>query len=327
MKSNSWIVTVLLTAGIIAAGYLYWQRHIASRLPEGIVSSNGRIEADQINIATKYAGRVLTINVDEGDTVDAGQVVARMETAELDARIRGAEAQVRRAVKAKVEADTSVVRARSRLELAKTELKRAQQLHDRGFATTEKRDQLRNEAQAAEAAYRGAVAVVDQSGEMIISAREDLVRLQTMLDDTVLKAPRRGRIQYRLAEPGEVLAAGGSILTLLDITDLYMTVFLPAAEAARLAIGSDARIILDPVPQYVIPAKVTFVSSQAQFTPKAVETKEERAKLVFRVKLKIDPDLLKKYEDRVKTGVRGIAYLRLPEADEWPQFLHVALPK
>ncbi len=327
MKMKTWIVGILAIVAIGAGGYVYWQQQIASRLPDGIVSSNGRIEADQINIAAKHAGRVLEILADEGDMVDAGQILARMDNAELNAQIRRAEAEVRRAERSKVEASASVLRARSQFQLAEAELKRAQQLHREGFATTEKLDQRQTELQAADAAYRATVAGVQQTTEAITSSREELARMQSVLDDTILKAPRRGRIQYRLAQQGEVLAAGGSVLTLLDIADVYMTIFLPAADAGQLTIGGDARLVLDPVPQYVIPAKITFVAASAQFTPKAVETSEERAKLMFRIKLQIDRTLLKKHEDRVKTGVRGIAYLRLPQAEQWPDTLQVKLPE
>ncbi|WP_421860238.1 HlyD family secretion protein [Parvibaculum sp.] len=158
------------------------------------------------------------------------------------------------------------------------------------------------------------------------AAEANLTRLRDMLDDTVLKAPRSGRVQYRLAESGEVLAAGGSVLTLLDLSEVYMTIFLPAAEAGRLAIGSDARLVLDPIPDYVIPAHVSFVASDAQFTPKAVETREERENLMFRVKLSVDPDLLARVEARVKTGVRGTGYVRTLAATEWPENLLVKLP-
>ncbi len=327
MNLKTGIIGLLVVAAISAGGFVYWQQQMASRLPDGIVSSNGRIEADQINIATKLAGRVLEISVDEGDMVDAGQIVARMDVAELNAQIRRAQAEVRRAEQAKVQAAASVLRTRSQFQLAEAEQKRAQQLHREGFATTEKLDQRQTELQAADAAYRATVASVKQTVEAITSSREELARLQSMLDDTLLKAPRRGRIQYRLAQQGEVLPAGGSVLTLLDIADVYMTVFLPAADAGKLMIGSEARLKLDPVPEYTIPAKVSFVAASAQFTPKAVETSEERAKLMFRVKLQIDRTLLKKYEDRVKTGVRGIAYLRLPQANQWPVELQIQLPE
>jgi HlyD family secretion protein len=133
-------------------------------------------------------------------------------------------------------------------------------------------------------------------------------------------------VQYRLALPGEVLAAGGKVLTLLDLTDVYMTVFLPTSEAGRLAIGAEARIVFDAAPQYVVPASVSFVASEAQFTPKYVETKSEREKLMFRVKVQLSREVLEKYAQWVKTGVTGVAYIRLDPQIEWPAKLAVALP-
>ena len=124
-----------------------------------------------------------------------------------------------------------------------------------------------------------------------------------------------------------MVAAGAPIVTILDLTDVYMTIFLPAADAGRLAVGDQARIILDPVPDYVVPASVSFVAADAQFTPKTVETKDERAKLMFRVKLKIDPQVLQQFYTRVKTGVRGLGFVRTKPDVEWPASLQVNLPK
>lgn len=327
MNFKKWVAIVVVVAAIAAGGIFYWQQQLSARLPDGIVSSNGRIEADRINIATKLAGRIEEISVDEGDMVDTGQIVARMETTELEARIRQAEAEIRGTEKAKQEATASIMRAKSELQFTEAEFTRVQKLHAKGYATAEKLDQRHYELQAAEASYRAAIAGAEQSSEVITSAREKLKQLKSVLDDTLLKAPQRGRVQYRLAEPGEVLGAGGRVLTLLDISDVYMTIFLPASDAGKLIIGSDARIILDPIPEYVIPATVTFVAAEAQFTPKEVETSEERAKLMFRVKLKINPALLKKHEDRVKTGVRGMAYVRLLGTEPWPDKLQVKVPE
>ncbi len=106
-----------------------------------------------------------------------------------------------------------------------------------------------------------------------------------------------------------------------------MTVFAPAAVAARLEIGGEARIILDPVPEYVVPASVSFVAADAQFTPKTVETKDEREKLMFRVKLRLDAEVLKQYSRRVKTGIRGLGIVRTNAATTWPEDLQVKLPQ
>ena len=94
-----------------------------------------------------------------------------------------------------------------------------------------------------------------------------------------------------------------------------------------MTIGDEARIVLDPVPDCIIPAKVSFVAADAQFTPKTVETKDERAKLMFRLKLKIDPDVLQAFYTRVKTGIRGMGFVRTKADVAWPDDLQVKLPK
>jgi HlyD family secretion protein len=150
-------------------------------------------------------------------------------------------------------------------------------------------------------------------------------RLKAEIEDSILKAPRSGRVQYRMAQPGEVLPAGGKILTILDLSDVYMTFFLPETLAGRVAIGAETRVVLDAAPQYVFPARVSFVASVAQFTPKTVETTMERQKLVFRVKAQGDPEVLKRYGARVKTGLPGVATVRLDPTAAWPAHLQVRL--
>lgn len=319
---------LLGTAAIVLAvlGLYYWFSVLGSGLPEGISASNGRIEAEQVDVATKYAGRVEEVRVDEGDFVTAGQILAWMDDAQVKAEIAAATADVRRAEEQKAQAEAGIAQREAELDLARRELSRAEKLSRNGHIPTEVLDQRRAQARTAEAGLRTATANRAAAEAAIEAARANLARLRDMLDDTVLKAPRSGRVQYRLAEPGEVLAAGGRVLTLLDLSDVYMTIFLPAAEAGRLAIGDEARLVIDPIPDYVIPARVSFVASDAQFTPKAVETREERENLMFRVKLSVDPELLAPVEARVKTGVRGMGYVRTLAGTEWPEELAVKLP-
>ena len=177
---------------------------------------------------------------------------------------------------------------------------------------------LRNALKTAQAAYDTAVAGLEAAKATIRSHQASAAVIQSLIDDSTLVAPCRGRVQYKLAQVGEVLAAGGRVLTTLDLSDVYLTIFLPASTAGRLIMGDDARVILDPFPQYVLPAKVTFIATEAQFTPKAVETSEEREKLMFRIKLSISPELLKQYSDEVKTGLRGIGYARTSPTATWP---------
>ena len=187
-------------------------------------------------------------------------------------------------------------------------------------------DQVRTSARTAAAALQAAQVKVAETEAAIEAAAAQIERIQADVEDSALKAPRRGRVLYRLAEPGEVLGAGGKVLTLLDLTDVYMVLFLPETVAGRVAIGSEARLILDAGPEYVVPARVSFVAARAQFTPKQVETRSEREKLVFRVKARIDRELLGRYEPLVKTGLPGVAYVRLDDTLPWPDWLEPRLP-
>lgn len=297
------------------------------RLPDGFASANGRLESEQVEIATKLAGRVAEVLVREGDQVDKGQILARMDVSDIKAQLNAAEAQQRRAEQSKAVAEAVIAQRESEQKLAAQQLGRVEVLFEKGYATQEALDQRSAAMRVADAALIAAKASLNDAAAAIDATKAEIARIRTILDDMELKAPRRGRIQYKLAQAGEVLGAGARILTLIDLTDVYMTVFVPSQVAAQLAYDDEARLIIDAIPQYVIPAKVSFVASEAQFTPKAVETKEEREKLMFRVKLTLPPDLLRQYEKEVKTGVRGMAYLRTARGKAWPDNLTVKLPQ
>lgn len=311
---------------LAGGGYVAWRLLSADQLPSGFAQANGRIEAERVDVATKLAGRLEEVSVREGDTVEKGQVVARMDTAELEAQLADAKASIRQAERQLDQANALLAQRESELTLAKTEYERSAKLEVKGFTSKETVDQRRSARATAEAAVNSAHAQIDLSKANIESAKAKAARIQTLIDDSVLTAPRAGRIQYRLALPGEVLPAGGKVLTLLDVTDVYMTVFLPTSEAGRVAIGAEARIIFDAIPDYVVPARVSFVATEAQFTPKYVETKTEREKLMFRVKVQLPREILEKYSRFVKTGVPGVSYIRLDPDAPWPEFLASNLP-
>jgi HlyD family secretion protein len=322
-RSGILSVLALLLAG--GAAYLGWQ-YRPEALPAGIAMANGRIEATQIDIATKLPGRIKEVLVKEGDFVDRGQVAARMDATALEAELRQAQAQLAQAKSAIATANAVVAQRESELTLARNTLRRSQDLVQRNYISAQKLDSDSAQMLSAEAALAAARSKVVEAQFSLQAANAAATRIGTDLDDSVLKVPRAGRIQYRLAEPGEVLGAGGKVLNMLDLAEVYMTVFLPEGNAGRVAIGAEARLVLDAAPQYVIPAKVTFVAAEAQFTPKAVETQAEREKLVFRVKAQIAPKLLQNYLTRVKTGLPGVAYVGIDAHAAWPEKLQVKLP-
>jgi HlyD family secretion protein len=325
-KFPVWLLVVAAVIVLAGAGAWYWWQQQLNALPPYIALANGRLEAEQTEISTKYAGRIAVVLAKEGDMVQAGQVLARMDTDELNAQLRSAQANVRKAEAEKLVAEAVIVRSIADRTFAQQEFQRTSTLNKQGWATGESLDQAVDKLKAAQAAYDLAVSTRDAAAAAIAAGQGQVAQLQKQISDSTLVAPTFGRIQYKLAEPGEVLSAGGRVLTLLDLSDVYMTIFVPASVAGPLAVGDDARFTLDPLPGYVFPAKITFVATEAQFTPKTVETAEEREKLMFRVKLSADPELRKRYEQQVKTGIRGIGYVRTERDAAWPDRLAVKLP-
>ena len=209
----------------------------------------------------------------------------------------------------------------SQLVLAQQELERTQPLAQRGISTKEQLDQRRQQVDGATAVLNAANFRVLQTERALEAAKHDIELYQVNIADNTLRAPREGRIQYRVANVGEVLAAGGKVFTMLDLSNVYMDFYLPTAEAGKTKIGDDASIVLDARPHLAIPVKVTFVAAKAQFTPKAVETRSEREKLMFRVRVRINPDVLRAHADAVISGVPGLAYVKLDPQIPWPDRL------
>lgn len=349
---RNWIIGAVVAA-IAAGGYYAWRFSDGTGLPAGIVGGNGRIEATEIDISARTPGRIKEILVDEGEFVTAGQALARMDTEQLEAQRRQAEASLRRAVigvdtagsllsqrQAEREAAAAVVEQReAELDAAERKLARTEQLMKTATTSQQALDDDRASAQQSRAAVAAAKASLAASDAAIGAARAQIVDAEAAvvaaqaaiesivadIDDGTLKSPRDGRVQYRVAQPGEVLSAGGRVLNIVDLSDVYMTFFLPTAEAGRVALGSEVRLVMDAAPQFVIPAEVSFVADVAQFTPKTVETEEERQKLMFRIKARIAPALLRKYIRQVKTGLPGMAYVGIAPDAEWPDRLTKAL--
>lgn len=345
------LIPLLIIAAIGIAAYSIWSVERDTGPGPNFASGNGRIEATEIDISTKLAGKIVDIKVDEGDFVEKGQVLAVMQTDQLEAQLNEAKAQVAKAVadeassRAQVALRVSDVNAAqatvqqqlSELDKTQRRLERSESLSVQGVITGQQFDDDETTEQAAKAAVETAKAQVKVAEAAVTSAQADadgnaaaikaaeatVARIQVDIDDSSLTAPRKGRVQYRVAQPGEVLAVGGRVLNFVDLSDVYMYFFLPETQVGKLAIGSEARIVVDAFPDWPIPAKITFVSDVAQFTPKTVETAEERQKLMFRVKAKIDPSILEQNLEQVKTGLPGVTWVRFDPSEEWPDFLQV----
>jgi HlyD family secretion protein len=315
------VVLVLAVVAGCAAGGFYWWKAAHPPLPPSIVWGNGRLEADEIDIDTKFAARIAEILADEGDMVKGGGVVARMDTRDLQASLKQAQAQAKQAQKAIDEANNNVSQLTAQAILAQQEFDRTRYLVDRQTATMELLDQRQQQLDGANAALAAAKDRVTEAQHALEAARHQAELYSVNIADDTLVAPRDGRIQYRIANVGEVLPAGGKVFAMLDINYVYMDIYLPTNQAGKVKFGADARIVVDAYPEVAIPAKVMFIATQAQFTPKTVETQDERDKLMFRIRVRIDPERLQARGDRVRSGLPGVAYVRTDAAVPWPAAL------
>lgn len=325
MKTKIVAPLAIVLIVVLGAGVWYYQTKIRQSLPPGFTSGNGRIEANELDIATRFPARIISVDINEGDLVDAGQIIAHLDSDELGAQLRGAKAEAQQARRLRDQAAFVISQRRSELELAQKELNRNKELLKRNLIAQQSFDQLRSRTDGAVAALAAAGSQLGANDAAIQRADAAVEQLQTQVQDSTLKTPRAGRVLYRLAEPGEVLGAGGRVATVLDLSDIYMTIFLPADIAGRIAIGAQARIVLDSQPKQPIPAQVSFVSARAQFTPKQVETQNERERMVFRVKLRVPQTLVQQNLEQVKTGVLGVAYVQLDKSAPWPNWLQSQL--
>jgi len=327
VKPTSLIIAAIVLALGTVGAYVAWDAMQTRRLPAGIVSGNGRIEANEIDVATRYAARVAEVTVEEGDLVEAGAVIARLEIRDLEAQLRAVQAQLRQARQAQATAEAVVAQRESEADFAAKELERALVLFGKGHVSQQRVDQARNQRRTADAALNAARGQRGNAAEAIGAASAEVDRLRELVADGTLKAPRKGRVLYRLAEPGEVLAAGGKVVTLLDLSNVHMTFFLPTDQVGPLALGAEARVLLDALPDLAVPAQVSFVAPRAQFTPKQVETRSERDRMMFRVKARIPEALVARYIERVKTGITGVAYVKLDAGVVWPDWLESRLTR
>lgn len=278
------------------------------------IVASGTVEATEADLGFQIPGRIDSVLVDEGVTVEAGTRLATLDRAELEARRRSAVAQVAsaRARLAELESgfrSEEVAQGRAaeraaaqRLANARAELERARRLFDGGAVSRSVMDQAQTAYDVAEAEHervrqqlelleRGArVEQVAAQRALLAQAEAAVAQLDAALDGTVIEAPFRGIVTVRHREPGETVPAGAPVVTLMNPTDRWVRIYVRGDEVGRLALGQPATISADAYPNRAYAGEVTFIASEAEFTPRNVQTTEDRVKLVYRVKVRITDD-------------------------------------
>lgn len=347
------VLLAVLLAAAVGGGWWLYQQQESTALPDFVFHSNGRLELNRLDVASLYPGRVERVLVAEGDAVKANEVLVELSSAQSSGQLAAAQAATLRAAElvqraragvtqaqqAVARADAEIAAYRQQQKVAKLELDNAKQMRredlvsaselakrqadfERATASVKAAQAARAEAQAAVAQGQAAVAEAE-AGVKQATAQADTAASADA--DMAIRSPLTARVEYRLVEPGTVIGAGSRVISLLDPADVSMNVFLPNATVGGLRVGDEARLVLDGI-DAVFPAQVSFIASEAQFTPKAVETADEREKLVFRVKLKVSADVAQRYDRLLKGGMTGDGYVRRDSSQAWPLALEVRLP-
>lgn len=325
MKHREFALGFAASVPLIALAWVAWLTFKPAAVFDPIVKSNGRLEMQRIEIATKFAGRVLSVPVQEGAWVKPGDLIAQMDASDLQAQLQSLQAMRQRAVHAMARAEGEARVRRIQANVAEMELSNALDLRKQVLVSDSEVKRRQAQHDGEQAGISIATAAVGEAEAARDEADAGIQRLQLAIADHALRAPVAGRIEYRVVEPSSVVAAGARVATLLDTAHVHMTIFLSAQAVGQLHLGDPARIVLDAAPNMPLPARVTFVSDEAQFTPKHVETSSEREKLSFRVRLSITEEAALAHSGLLKSGQTGVGYVHLRPSDKsWPMTLSSA---
>jgi HlyD family secretion protein len=314
MRRTLLVATGLIGAVAVAVGVslAVWR----SPLPDGLSVVNGRIEGDPVVVAAKVPGRIIALHVKEGDAVDMDQPIAEISSEQIRARVDQAAAVRTSAINALESARAAAMGARNQLGRAEArgaavaarqekvakDAGRAEELFKRGVLAQAELDEARAVRDVAAADRRAAAEQVAatqraiESADAQVAAAEGQVQAagaaldesQATLSDTQVRSPVRGVVTTKIAEQGEVLAAGAPIVVVTDLDQLHMKAYIPQPEIGRIKIGNPAQVHVDAFPGRPFAARVREIASQSEFTPKEVQTREERVKQVVAAKLYLD---------------------------------------
>lgn len=307
------IIPILVVVAIVAAGYFYvYPRFKPAPLPENELRVSGNIEAHESVVSFKLAGRLVELPVEEGQWVEAGAVLARLEDAdyrqqvtleEAALRVRESNLNLALAGTRRQEIDAAaqtLAEAQADLEQRKLDHQRAETLYKKDVIPAEQRDLAATALKRAQAVYERAEKRLEQAREgaraeeiaiarsSVEQAREAVEMSRIRLGYTVLRAPKAGVVVVRQAELGEVVSPGTPVVTLADLDNVWLRAYIPETELGRVKWGQEAALRTDTYPDKSYRGRISFIASKAEFTPKSVETHKERVTLVYRIKIDVE---------------------------------------
>jgi len=275
MKKKLSLIIVIVLAGAIGAAVTYFVRENELKNAKEIKVS-GNIEGDEVRLSFRVAGKIKELLVDEGSVVKAGDIVARLETDEL--------------TKTRDQAKGQLLAAEHQYSLDKLDYERSENLFKEGAISQQDRDSAKT------------LADTDKANVEALKAALDLA--ETHLGFTELASPINSYVLVKSGLEGEVMQVGSPVISVIDLNNLWVTAYINEKDLGKVKLNQQANVTTDTFPGKKYKGFVSFVSSQAEFTPKTIQTQEERVKLVYRIKVKVDNSSLE-----LKPGMPADAYL------------------
>lgn len=289
LKSRYLPLSISIVAVLSVFGAWIYIRSASDPAP-GILEASGRIEGDQAAVGAKIGGRIVRVPVREGQTLEAGQLIADLSSDQARAQLAQAEHDLHLAREQLATAEAHLVQAVAERDRAEKDYVRYRELLADGAIAPQIVDQARASFEAARAAQDGASRQIEAAKARIQSAEAGLALTRANVRDTQILAPFSGTVLQKFVEEGEVVAPGTPLVTFVDLSKLYVKVYVSEEDIGKVKLGNPARVYVDAFPKRFFEAMVSEVSQQAEFTPRDIHMKEERVKLVFAVKLALsDP--------------------------------------
>ena len=312
-----WIIAAFLVLAAAGSAFLYWQLQPEPQ-PGQIVYGSGRIEADEVRIAPEVPGRLVENRPREGETVRAGELIARIDPVDFELQAGQASAALAASRRSASQIDAQTHLARHHVETSQGDLARYEALRRKGWVTVPQLDLRRNAYMAA----TGQVSVLEQQRAQADAqsevAERSLALAHERLSRTSIHSPLSGRVLQRLAEPGEVIAAGQPVAVVANLQRVRLKLFVSEADLGKLRLGAPARIRVDAFPDRNFNARIAQVDAQAQFTPRDVHMKDERVRTVYGITLEAaNPQGL------LKPGMPADAWVLWDATRGWPARLTV----
>jgi HlyD family secretion protein len=303
---------LIILAALVAAGAYFYPRWKNNHAPVTKLRYSGNIEAHESQLSFKVQGRIVELPIEEGQAVTLGALIARLDPVDFRQRVNVDQAnlKVRESSLALTLAGTrhqeveaaqqAMLQAQADLDQRKLDFARAQQLFAKDAISAQDRDIADTNLKRSQAAFQQAKERYDQAVEgarkeeiavaeaNVKQARESLGLSRITLDNATLLAPGAGVITVRQAEIGEVVSPGTPVATLADLDHLWLRAYVPETDLGRIRWGQAATIRTDTYPGKTYKGRISFISPQAEFTPKSVQTFQERVTLVYRIKIDLE---------------------------------------